>query len=61
MQGDDLSHVFGGSSHIITEEAFQMSNLRTLPCDGHEAARANLAPSSRVKTACYHSFVPVSR
>ena len=27
----------GGSSRIIMEEAFQMSNLRTLPCDGHEA------------------------
>ena len=34
----------GGSSHIITEEAFQMSNLRTLPCDGHEAREPTLPP-----------------
>jgi hypothetical protein len=51
----------GGSSRIIAKEAFQMLNLRTLPCDRHEGARAHGDPSPKVKTAYYDSFVPVSR
>lgn len=40
----------GESSRIITGEVSQMSNLRTLPCDGHEArARAHIAPSSELR------------
>ena len=57
----------GGSSHIITEEAFQMSNLRTLPCDGHEAREPTSPPLPELRLHAiivlylYHGSSEVAR